>query len=117
MVIAICSLTEKKSLGSLASMTNVSNFTTCISLNNPPCLIRLTLIDSNSDEYNQGLRYYLFIVNLDRCNESCNTLDDPSGKICVPNKTDVNLSGFKMITRTNESKFFSYLDYNYLFSL
>ena len=49
-------------------MTNVSNFTTCISLNNPPCLIRLTLIDSNSDEYNQGLRYYLFIVNLDRCN-------------------------------------------------
>ena len=48
---------------------------------------------------------------------SCNTLDDPSGKICVPNKTDVNLSGFRMITRINESKFFSYLGYNYLFSL
>ena len=33
------------------------------------------------------------MVNLDRCTESCNTLDDPSGRICVPNKTeDANLS-------------------------
>ena len=33
------------------------------------------------------------MVSLDRCNESCNTLDDPSGGICVLNKTEnVNLN-------------------------
>ena len=47
----------------------------------------------------------LFQVNFDRCNGSCNTLDNPSGRICVPNKTeDVNLSIFNTIARINESK-------------
>ena len=45
------------------------------------------------------------MVNLDRCNRTCNTLDDPSNRICVPNKTkDVNLSVFNIITRINQSK-------------
>ena len=53
------------------------------------------------------MRYYPFMVNLDRCNGSCNFLDDPSGRICVPNKADdINLNVFNMITRTNESKTF-----------
>ena len=51
---------------SLTSMTTVSNFTTYISLNKQPCMTRPNLIDLNLDEYNQGLRYYPFIVNLDR---------------------------------------------------
>ena len=45
------------------------------------------------------------MVNLDRCNRSCNTFDDTSGKMCVPNKTEnVNMNVFKMITVINESK-------------
>ena len=41
----------------------------------------------------------------DRCNGSCNALDNLHREICVPNKTeDVNLSVFNMITRVNESK-------------
>ena len=43
---------------------------------------RPTLIGLNSDEHNQGFRCYPFKVNLDRCNGSCNTLDDPSDRIC-----------------------------------
>ena len=43
------------------------------------------------------------MVILDRCNGNCNTLDDPSGKICVLNKTeDVNLNVFSTMTRINE---------------
>ena len=61
--------------GSLASMTNVSIFTKCTFVNNQPCMTRPALIDLNLDEYNQGSHYYLFIVNLDRYNRSCNTLD------------------------------------------
>ena len=68
-------------------------------------MTRPTLIDLNSDEYNQGLCYYPFMVNLHRYNGCCDTLDDISGRICVPDKTeDVNLIVFYIITRTNESK-------------
>ena len=38
-----------------ASMADVSNFTKCVSLNNRPCMTIL-IINSNPDEYNQGLR-------------------------------------------------------------
>ena len=52
------------------------------------------------------LHYYPFLVKLDRYFESCNTLNNLSTKICVPNKTeDLNLSSmFNMITEINESK-------------
>ena len=41
-------------------------------------MTRPTPIDLSTDEYNQGLYYYLLsMVNLDRCNRCCNTLDDP----------------------------------------
>ena len=46
------------------------------------------------------------MVSLDGCNGSCNTLEDPSDRICVSNKTEnVNLNVFNMITRINESYF------------
>ena len=47
------------------------------------------------------------MINLDRRNGNCNTLDAPSDRIYVPGKTeDVNLSVYKnkIITRTNELK-------------
>ena len=45
------------------------------------------------------------MVSLDKFNESCNTLDDLSSKIYVPNKAeDLNLNVFNLITRMNESK-------------
>ena len=94
-----------KVTGSLSSAANVSNITTCITLNNQPYMTRPTLIDLNPDEYNQALRYYPFMVKLDRCNGSYNNLDEPSGRRCVANKTeDINLKVFNMITRINESK-------------
>ena len=48
---------------SLASMVNVSSLTTCITLTNQPCMAGPTFIDLNPNEYNQGFRYYPFMVN------------------------------------------------------
>ena len=49
--------------------------------------------------------YYPFLVKLDRCAESCNTINDSSNKVCVPNKTEhLNLNVINMITGINESK-------------
>ena len=63
-----------------------------------------TLIYINPIEYNQRLSYYPFMVNLDRCNGICNTINDISGRTCVWNKTEVvNLSAFNIIARINKS--------------
>ena len=46
-----------------------------------------------------------FAVKLDSCVGRCNTLNDLSNKVCVPNKTeDLNRGVFNMITGINESK-------------
>ena len=64
-----------------------------------------TLIILHPNEFIQGLYYYPFPVNLDRCIGNCNTLNDLSNRICVLSKTeDVNVSVFNMITGINESK-------------
>ena len=51
----------------------------CVSLNDEPCMISPFLIDLNPVE----LKYYLFMISLDKCIGSCNLL---SPKIYVPKK-------------------------------
>ena len=51
------------------------------------------------------MRYYSFVLDLDRCMESYNTLDDLSNKVCVPNKTkDLSLSVFNIMAGISKSK-------------
>ena len=64
-----------------------------------------TLINLHSNEYSQEFHSHPFSVKLDRCARSCNTLNDLSNKVCVPNETeDLTLSVFNIITAINESK-------------
>ena len=51
--------------------------TKCLFLNDEPCMIRPTLTNFNPVE----LKYYPFMISLDRFSESCNVL---SPRICVP---------------------------------
>ena len=42
---------------------------------------------------------------MNSCNGSCNTMEDPFGRICIPNKIeDMNLKVFNIIKGINESK-------------
>ena len=92
-------------VGLLTSLVNGSNHTKCISLSNQKCMIHSTLINLHPNEYNHEFHYYPFAVKLDRCVGSCNTLNDLSNKVCIPNKTEnLNLSVFNMITGINASK-------------
>ena len=98
-------LIKKIFIGLLTGIGNRSNHTKCISWSNQKCMTQPTLINLYSNEYSQEFHYYPFAVKLDRCVGSCNTLNDLSNKVCVPNKTeDLNLSVFNMITGINESK-------------
>ena len=55
-------------------------------------MIQPTLINLYPYEFSQGLRYYPYAVNFNRCMESCNTLNDLSNRVCVSDKTeDLNL--------------------------
>ena len=72
----------------LASVVNACDYIKCISLNNQQCLTQPTLINLHPIEYIQGLRYYPFVVSLNRCMGSCSTLNDLSNKLCVPNKKE-----------------------------
>ena len=64
-----------------------------------------TLINLHPNKYTQRLRYYQFAVDWDRYVGSCNTPNDLSSKVCVPNKTeDLNSSFFNMITGINKSR-------------
>ena len=73
--------------------------------NNQKWEIQPTLINLHPNEYNQEFYYYPFPVKLDRCVGSCNTVNNLSNKVCVPNKTeDLNLRVFNMITGINVSK-------------
>ena len=64
----------------LTSVVNASEHAKRAPLNNQQCMTQLTLINLYPNEYNQGLRYYLFAVSLDRCVGSYNTLNDLSQK-------------------------------------
>ena len=50
-------------------------------------MIQPTLDNLNPNEYSQEFHYYPFSVKLDRCVGSCNTFNDLSNKIYVPNET------------------------------
>ena len=96
---------KKKFIVLLAGIVNVSNYTKCVFLSNQKCEIQPTLINLHPSECNQELHYYPFVVKLDKCAGSCNTLNDLPNRVCVPNKTkDLNLSVFNMIAGINESK-------------
>ena len=89
----------------LTGLVKASNHTKCVSLSNQKCQIQPNFINLNPNEYSQEFHHYPFIVKLDKCIGSCNTLNDLSNKVCVHNKTeDLNLIVLNMITGINESK-------------
>ena len=96
---------KKKFIRLLTDLLRGFNHTKCLLLSIQKCMIQPTLNNLHPSKYSQEFHYYPFAVKLDRCVGSCNTLNDLSNKVCVPNKTeDLNLSVFNMITGINESK-------------
>ena len=73
----------------LASIVIVPGHTKCIFLNNQQCMTQPTLINLHPNKYSG----------------SCNTLNDLSNRVFVPNKAeDLDLNVFNMIKGINELK-------------
>ena len=55
----------------------------CVSVVNQKCTLRPKIIDVNEGVGETLFYPYNSLVN--KCSGSCNTLDDPMAKLCVPN--------------------------------
>ena len=83
----LSALIKKTFTGLLTGLVNKSNHKNSVSLSNQKCLIQPTLINLHPNEYSQEFHHYPFVVKLDQYVGSCNTFNDLSNKVCVPNKT------------------------------
>ena len=52
----------------------------CISMNNQECKVRPEIVNVNSDEP----VFYPFSIKTSKCSGSCNNINDPYAKLCVP---------------------------------
>ena len=89
-------LIKKIFIGLITAIVSTSNHIKFMLLSNQHFMIQPTPISLHPNEYSQEFHYYPFAVKLDRCVGSCNTLNDLSNKVCVPNKTEnVNVNLMK----------------------
>ena len=90
-------------LSRLVSITSLN----CISMENQECKVRPEIINVNSNEP----VFYPFSIKTSKCSGSCNNINDPYAKICVPDVVkDLNVKVFNLMSRTNERRFIEWLE-------
>ena len=52
----------------------------CVSMNDQVCKVRPEIININSNEPS----FYTYIVKINKCSGSCNNINYPYAKLCVP---------------------------------
>ena len=73
----------------------------CISMRNQPCNGRPEIINVN----NSNPIFFPFSIKTSKCTGNCNNVNDPYGKVCVPDVVkDLNIKVFNLLSRTNETK-------------
>ena len=75
----------------------------CVLVVNQKCMPRPKILDVN-----EGVRealFYLYSVQVSKCSGSCNTLDNPIAKLCVPNVIKgINMQVYNFLTMLNETR-------------
>ena len=70
-------------------------------MNNQECKTRPQVLNVNGDE----LVFFLFSIKTSKCSDSCNNINYPYAKICVPDVVkNVNAKVFNLMGRTNETR-------------
>ena len=89
----------------LSNFTNPSSLNViplrCISMNNQPCKARPEIVNANSN----NLIFYPFSIKTSICSGSCNNINNPYAKLCVPEFIkNLNVKVFNLMSRTSETK-------------
>ena len=75
----------------------------CVSIVNQKCTAKPKILDVN-EGVGEAL-FYPYNVLVNKCSGSCNTLDDPTAKLCVPNIVKrVNMKVYNSLMRLNETR-------------
>ena len=70
----------------------------CVSMHSQECKIRPEIININTDER----LFYPYSIKINRCKGSCDTINDPYAKICVPDQIkNINVKVFNLMSITN----------------
>ena len=73
----------------------------CISLKHQECKVRAKIVDINSN----NPMFYPFSVKVNKCSGSCNNINDPYAKMCVPDTAKyLIVKVFNLMSRTNETR-------------
>ena len=76
------------------------NILNVISLNNQECRAILEIININTKKP----LFYPYSIKINRCSGSCNDINDPYAKLCVPDVVEgINVKVFNLISRTNKT--------------
>ena len=71
-------------------------------MNNQEFKITPEIININSNE----TLFYPYSVKINKCSGSCNNINDPYAKLCVPDVSkNMNVKVFTLISRTNETRY------------
>ena len=71
-------------------------------MNNQECKIRPEITNINSNEP----LFYLYSVKISKFGGSCNNVNNPYAKLCVPDIfKNTNIKAFNLISRTNETRY------------
>ena len=74
----------------------------CLSVVNQKCMSRPKTLDVN-EGVGEAL-FYPYNVLVNKCSRSCNTLDDPMAKLCVPNVIKrVNMKVYNFLMSLNKT--------------
>ena len=75
----------------------------CLSVISQKCMPRPKILDVN-EGIGEAL-FYPYNVLVNKCSGSCNTLDEPMSRICVPNIIkNVNIKVYNFSMRVNETR-------------
>ena len=73
----------------------------CVSMNNQECKVRPGIVNVNSNEP----LFYTFSIKTSKSSGSCNNINDPYAKLCVPDIVkSFNVKVFDLMSRTNETR-------------
>ena len=66
------------------------------------CKARTKIIDVNSNEP----VFYPYSFKVNKCSRSCNNINEPYAKLCVPDVTkNINVKVFNLMSRINETRY------------
>ena len=75
----------------------------CVSIINRKCIPRPKILDINED-VGEAL-FYPYNVLVNKCSGSCDTINNPMAKLCVPNIIKrINMKLYNFLKRLNETR-------------